>query len=101
MLLFTAIEQLSFLEVHTALYQARSKWYFIGMLLGIHPTTLECIKIEERRIEQQYSKMLSTWLRNSDDRSWKALAKVLRSPVVGRSDIAAQIEDKYRHAFRN
>ncbi len=41
--------------------------------------------------------MLLEWLRNSEDRSWKALASALKKNYVGRPDIAKEVEDKYIH----
>ncbi len=39
--------------------------------------------------------MLREWLQSSPNPTWSVLVKALRSPDIGRPDIADEIEDKY------
>ena len=75
------------------LYEARSKWYNIGLNLGLQADTLDAIK-EENSSSECFREMLKTWLQCDLERSWKALAKALGGKAVGRPDIAKKIETK-------
>ncbi len=39
--------------------------------------------------------MLEVWFQSSPNPTWSELVNALRLPVIGRSNIAAEIEDKY------
>ncbi len=39
--------------------------------------------------------MLKEWFQTSPNHTWSELVEALRSPDINRSDIAADIEDKY------
>ncbi len=39
--------------------------------------------------------MLREWLQSSFNPTWFELVKALKSPLINRPDIAAEIEDKY------
>ncbi len=84
-----------FKNVFDALYQARTRWYYIGMALKIHPATLQDIEMKVNDEEQRYSNMLMTWLEEGEYRTWNTLATALRTILVRHPDIAKTIEDKY------
>ena len=63
---------------------ARSRYYNIGLNLGIDSTILDTIKIDERdQSARGLTKVIEYWFSNSPHPSWKALAKSLRAPSVG------------------
>ena len=72
-----------------------NQWFSLGVVLGLHYSTLEKIKIEEReKVDDYRRQMLVTWLQQNDDvieralPTWKTLASAL-------SDIEEQaIADK-------
>ena len=76
-------------RVQEAVWDARAKWYNIGLKLGINPGTLDTIKGNNDNIDDRFRAMLSTWLKMVDPRpTWEALAEALRSPTVGCEELA-------------
>ena len=43
----------------------------------------------------RFTKLLEVWLQSSLNPTWSDLVKALRSSIIGRPDIADEIEDKY------
>ena len=61
------------------------------MELEITPDTLDAIKQDNtNKTEDCFRAMLTKWLREHQP-TWKALAEALRSPLVGRSNLAQEI----------
>ena len=81
-------------KVQRAVWEARAKWYNIGLELNIDPGTLDTInrKFNSDNIDDRFRDMLATWLRMVQPRpSLSLLAQALRSPTVGYTDLAEQI----------
>ena len=83
--------------VYEEVWSARSKWYNIGLGLGIVISDLDKIERESpHSIEICFRNCLRAWLRGSHQpRTWSPLIKALRSPTVGFAEIADEIEEKY------
>ena len=81
------------LKVQSKIWEARTKWYHPGLLLGIPVDTLDAIQYNHpTNCDQCFTDMMKEWLRASDlQRTWEALAKALESPQVGQSNLAKQI----------
>ena len=87
------LEDLS--EVRGALYEARAKWYHIGIELELSLGTLDAIQSDFSATDC-LTEMCSHWLRRIDPRpSWEALTKALENPPVGEGHLAQQLRDKY------
>ena len=83
-------------EVIQALFDARTKWYRIGVQLKLPVGTLDVIQLEFSDTTDCLTEMCSHWLRRVDPRpSWEALTKALESPPVGKGHLAQQLRDKY------
>ena len=82
-------------SVRRALWDARCKWYDIGVELDLDTATLDAIGADYRKVEDCFREVISKWLNASPDPSWKALSEALRSPAVEHPEIAAKIERKY------
>lgn len=82
--------------VQETLWEARTKWYDIGLGLKIMPTELEAIDKEcGRDIELCFRKMLYNWLSRSSARqkcTWRAIINVLKTKVIHLESLANQIE---------
>ena len=88
------LEDLS--EVRGALYQARAKWYHIGVELKLSVGTLDAIRSEFSCTIDCLTEMCNHWLKRIDPHpSWVALTNVLESPVVGEGHLAQQLRGKY------
>ena len=79
-------------SVRRATWDARSKWYDVGLELGIDPGTLDSIKANNDAVESRFTAVLLAWLRTVNPRpTLAALAEALRSPTVGYGHLAEQI----------
>ena len=79
--------------VQKAAWDARAKWYNIGLELDIDPGTLDVIEGNNKDIDKQFRAMLTTWLKMIDPKpTGVALAEALRSPTVGCGHLADLID---------
>ena len=85
-------------KVQRAAWEARAKWYNIGLELDIDPETLDVIEGNNRDINDCFRFMLTTWLKTVQPKpTWEALAEALRSPTVGCGHLADHIESSQKH----
>ena len=83
-------------EVIQATYEARAKWYHIGIQLKLPVGTLDAIRLDFPDSTDCLTRMCSHWLRRIDPHpSWVALIGALESPPVGEGQLAQQLRDKY------
>ena len=79
-------------KVQRATWEARTKWYNIGLELEIDPGTLDTIKGNNEDIEDRFRTMLTTWLKMVQPKpTLAALAEALQSPTVGFGHLAEQV----------
>ena len=85
-------------KVQRAAWEARAKWYNIGLELDIDPGTLDVIEGNNKDINDCFRFMLTTWLKTVQPKpTWEALAEALRSPTVGCGHLADHIESSQKH----
>ena len=73
-------------------WDARTKWYNLGLELDLDIATLDSIKENNDSIEDRFRAMLTTWLKTVDPNpTLAALAEALRSPTVGCKHLVKQI----------
>jgi hypothetical protein len=77
-------------KVKRTIWAARSKWYDLGLELGITSDDLDTIEGDYKKIDPQFRAMLKVWLR-SDHATWSALADALRQRPVGYEDLANEL----------
>ena len=97
MICCTVTTSLDLKSVRRALWDARCKWYDIGVELDLDTATLDTIDANfHGKVEDCFREVLSKWLNvASPDPSWEPLVEALRSPAVEHPEIAAKIESKY------
>ena len=79
-------------KIQNAAWEARAKWYNIGLELKIDAGTLDVIDRDSDRTDDQFRHMLSIWLRRDQPRPTRSLlARALRSPTVRYEHLAEQI----------
>ena len=82
-------------DVLEEVYDARSKWYYIGLHLKLPLGTLSAIESEcKSSPDDGCRKMLQKWLETGKVRTWRALADALESELVGRQDLKEKIWNK-------
>ena len=82
------------------IWDSRTKWKHIGIKLGMNKSDLDAIEINERKIEDCFTNMLSDWLRNGNP-SWTALASALKTSPVGFKELAKKVANEAPVACEN
>ena len=82
-------------KVRNSVWDARAKWYDIGIELEIDVSVLEAIKSDNDDVALCLTTMLTGWLKQTTPSpTWEALADALKSPAVGCGHLAERIEKK-------
>ena len=81
-------------KVRNVLWDARSKWYDIGVELEFKVGDLDAIKCAHRDdVGQCLTDMIARWLSRNDPKPyWTTLCDALLKPAVGRGDITESIQ---------
>ena len=78
------------------LYEARTKWYFIGLKLKVPVDTLDSIKTQSDDPNECLLQVLKHWLKMVDPKPmWEALVDALRGRLVEEHQLANSVEEKY------
>ena len=79
-------------RVQDAIWEARAKWYNLGLGLDITADSLDSIELaNQQNPDRCFRAMLTKWLREQDQSTWSALAEALKSPSVGLTHLAEEI----------
>ena len=81
--------------VHEEMFEARAEWYYIGLKLRVRVDFLDSIRSQFSSPKDLLRETLKEWLKTTDDTTWKALVKALRSPVITEDRLAARLESKF------
>ena len=82
-------------DVQEECYEARAKWYNIGLALGLTADTLDSIEDNYKDIETKFRNMLKKWLETGDNRNWKTLTDCLSKKTVGFSVLGKNVSLKF------
>ena len=81
-----------FPEVQAALWEARAKWYNIGIRLKIEVSDLDCVNAESRiEIEGKYNRMIKLRLKMLKPSTWGEICDVLNHPTVNEPSLANKV----------
>jgi hypothetical protein len=73
-------------------WEARSKWYNIGLKLRISAGTLDSIEATSQNPDKCFTTMIKDWLKNGKPKPlWAAIANALKSPMIGYAQLAEQL----------
>ena len=82
-------------DVRAELYEARTKWYDIGLALKVPVTTLDSIEGQFDNHSDKLREALKVWLKTAREPTWQDVVGVLKSRVVGEPKLASDIEAKH------
>ena len=82
-------------DVRAEMFEARTKWYDIGLALKVPVTTLDSIEGQFGNDSKKLLEALKIWLKTATEPSWQNVVGVLKSRVVGEPKLASDIEAKY------
>ena len=73
-----------------------TKWYSIGVQLGIEQAKLHEIETNYRTADRCFSEVINFWLKGNTPvaMSWESLVVVLESPFVGEKGLAIRLREK-------
>ena len=77
-------------KVLNLLWNARTKWFNLGLGLGIDQETLKMLKRNYPNEDDCFREMLSEWLKTIDP-TWEELIAALTQPSVGCEHVAAKV----------
>ena len=81
-----------FAEVQEALWEARFKWYNIGIRLKLKVPDLNCIKFEPGiDLEEKFNRMINSWLNMGESCTWPTLCGALTHPTVAMPNVAEEV----------
>jgi hypothetical protein len=83
--------------VRKAIWDARSKWFSLGIELSITVTALEAIKQKNKEnADDCLTEMLLEWLRQANPKpTWACMVAALREPTVGLEQLAESVENEH------
>ena len=81
--------------VWEAAFESRTKSYDIGLILKVPVDTLDSIAAQFDAPREKFREILKVWLKTATKPTWQAVVDALRSPIVGESSLATNIEAKY------
>ena len=84
-------------EVYKELFNARTKWYNIGLELRINPTDLDVINMKFKDDPDTcLRESLSKWLKQGDSKPmWATLVSALKCPTVGFNQLSEQVQKRH------
>ena len=86
--------------VQEELYVARTRWYNLGLKLGLKPDVLDAIETQcSENPDKCFRETLKDYLKTVTP-SWRALVEALRSPIVNQPQLAEKVENKYCSAWQ-
>ena len=83
-------------QVLEELQDVRDRWYRLGLQLKVRPETLDTIREQFSDSTHRLLEVLRVWLITNGNASWMALTDAVRSRSVGASQLAANLEAKYK-----
>ena len=94
-----ALSEKDLSRILNELCSAKSKWYSIGIQLGLEISVLDSIRKEYRENADDClcHIMFVAWLKSSSQvpKTWSTLADVLEGQTVGFGELATKIEEKF------
>jgi hypothetical protein len=82
------------LTVMEQMWEAREKWYNIGLYFKIPSSQLDVIKSETKDdIDEMFRKMIKQWLQVGHCCNWKTVYDALKSPTVSKEPTAEKLSE--------
>ena len=81
-------------DVQDLIWDARPKWFNLGLKLRVSQATLTMIKQNHPDGDDCFREMLSEWLKSVEP-SWEELLAALKKPSVGCTQLAKKIAREF------
>ena len=77
-----SIPHLKLRDVIHKMWNARTKWYFIGIQFNIADSDLDAIEADSKDVDEKLRKMIESWLKTGENCNWEAVDDALKNPTV-------------------
>lgn len=88
-------QRLTLQNLNNELATVVSKYFHIGIQLGIPEHQLKEFESNYPEARRCFSELISYWLKNSERVSWDSLTTALESPSVNEKKLASELREKY------
>ena len=78
-------------QVLEEVFDAKAKWKFIGLKLGVPKGELDAIQYNGSSVGEKMMETLDKWLQSGRNTTWKALAEAMGAATVCREDLKQKI----------
>ena len=78
-------------QVLEEVFDAKAKWKFIGLKLGVPKGELDAIQYNGSSVGEKLMETLDKWLQSGRNTTWKALAEAMGAATVGREDLKQKL----------
>ena len=78
--------------IHEALFEGRTKWYNIGLMVKVPVDTLDSIEDQFDDPSDKLRQMLKAWVKTGKKRTWQSLVDALGARTVGELKLSRDIE---------
>ena len=83
----------NFGEVQDAIWEARYKWYNIGIRLKLEVSDLDAIVAEPGiDLEEKFNRMIKCWLKRGESCMWTVLYEALKHKTVNMPNVAEKVK---------
>ena len=83
----------NFGEVQEAIWEARHKWYNIGVRLKLEVSDLDAIDAESGiNLEEKFNRMIKCWLKRIEPCTWTDVCEALKHPTVAMPNVAENMK---------
>lgn len=76
-----------------AIWEAREKWFSIGLCFSIPISKLNVIEKDSKDIDEKFTKMIKEWLMQGDNCNWDAVVDVLKNKIVSCESLADKLPE--------
>ena len=85
--------------IYDKLFNARTKWFNIGLTLKVDNETLQSIRIRHREDPDKCLLEMIAYTLKACSLTWRDLCDCLRSPTVAHNELAEEIESDLKGVF--
>ena len=88
-------------ELYEVLHPVRTRYYYIGLYIGVKSREILTIKAEHSRLDDRLREVLIARLKMTKALTWDDIVNALRSKMVGEPRVADRVLQRYGNAPRS
>ena len=78
------------------MWEAREKWYNIGLCFEIPSSQLDVIKKDSKDTDEMFTSMIKEWLGRGHSCTWSTAHDALKNPIVDKGSVAEKLGEWLR-----